>query len=53
MQSSMGDAIEHAGRPVIDLPPAYALRSPDAETRESGYRAIVEAFKHVHRLIED
>ena len=53
MQSSMGEAIEHAGRLVIaTIRPSYALRSPDAETRESAYRAIVQAFKHAHRLIE-
>jgi uracil-DNA glycosylase len=50
----MGDAIEHDGRLVIaTFHPSYALRSPDAATRESAYRAIVVAFKHAHRLIED
>jgi len=53
LQASMGDAIEHDGRLVIaTFHPSYALRSPDAATRESAYRAIVEAFKHAHRLIE-
>jgi DNA polymerase len=52
LQASMGDAIEHDGRLVIaTFHPSYALRSPDAETRERAYRAIVEAFKHAHRLI--
>ena len=54
LQASMGDAIEHDGRLVIaTFHPSYALRSPDAATRESAYRAIVVAFKHAHRLIED
>ena len=54
LQASMGDAIEHDGRLVIaTFHPSYALRSPDAATRESAYRAIVEAFEHAHRLIED
>jgi uracil-DNA glycosylase family protein len=54
LQASMGDAIEHDGRLVIaTFHPSYALRAPDAATRESAYRAIVEAFKHAHRLIED
>jgi uracil-DNA glycosylase family protein len=53
LQASMGDAIEHDGRLVIaTFHPSYALRSPDAATRESAYRAIVEAFRHAHRLIE-
>lgn len=53
LQASMGDAIEHDGRLVIaTFHPSYALRSPDAATRESAYRAIVEAFKHAHRLIQ-
>jgi uracil-DNA glycosylase family protein len=53
LQASMGAAIEHDGRLVIaTFHPSYALRAPDAETRESAYRAIVEAFKHAHRLIE-
>ena len=53
LQASMGDAIEHDGRMVIvTFHPSYALRAPDAGTRESAYRAIVEAFKHAHRLIE-
>jgi DNA polymerase len=54
LQASTGDAIEHDGRLVIaTFHPSYALRSPDAATRESAYRAIVVAFKHAHRLIED
>ena len=53
LQASMGDAIEHDGRLVIaTFHPSYALRAPDAGTRESAYRAIVKAFKHAHRLIE-
>ena len=53
LQASMGKAIEHDGRLVIaTFHPSYALRSPDAATRESAYRAIVEAFRHAHRLIE-
>jgi uracil-DNA glycosylase len=53
LQASMGDAIEHDGRLVIaTFHPSYALRSPDTGTRERAYRAIVEAFKHAHRLIE-
>ncbi len=53
LQASMGDAIEHDGRLVIaTFHPSYALRAPDAGTRERAYRAIVEAFRHAHRLIE-
>jgi len=53
LQASMGVAIKHDGRLVIaTFHPSYALRSPDAETRESAYRAIVEAFRHAHQLIE-
>src|SRR5471032_99865 len=53
LKASMGDAIEHDGRLVIaTFHPSYALRSPDAATRESAYRAMVEAFRHAHRLIE-
>jgi DNA polymerase len=53
LQASMGDAIEHDGRLVIaTFHPSYALRAPDAGTRERAYRAIVEAFKHAHRLTE-
>ncbi len=53
LQASIGDAIEHDGRLVVaTFHLSYALRAPDAGTRESAYRAIVEAFKHAHRLIE-
>jgi uracil-DNA glycosylase len=52
LQASMGDAIRHEGRLVIaTFHPSYALRAPDAETREFAYLAIVEALRHAHRLI--
>ncbi len=52
LQASMGQAIEHDGRLVIaTFHPSYALRAPDAGTREAAFRAIVDALKHAHRLI--
>jgi DNA polymerase len=54
LQASMGEVIEHDGRLVIaTFHPSYALRAPDAETRERAYQAIVEAFKHAHQLIDN
>lgn len=53
LQASMGEAIEHDGRLVIaTFHPSYALRAPDAETRDSAFRAIVEALRQAHRLID-
>ena len=53
LQASMGEAIEHDGRLVIaTFHPSYALRAPDAETRDAAFRAIVEALKHARRLID-
>jgi uracil-DNA glycosylase family protein len=54
LQASMGEAIEHNGRLVVaTFHPSYALRAPDAGTRESAYRAIVAALRHAHRLIDE
>jgi uracil-DNA glycosylase len=53
LRASMGEAIKHDGRLVVaTFHPSYVLRAPDAGTRESAYRAIVEAFKHAHWLID-
>ncbi|WP_438392524.1 UdgX family uracil-DNA binding protein [Caballeronia sp. DA-9] len=53
LQASMGEAIEYDGRLVIaTFHPSYALRAPDAETRDSAFRAIVEALRQAHRLID-
>jgi uracil-DNA glycosylase family protein len=52
LQASMDQVIEHDGQQVIaTLHPSYALRAPDAETRERAYQAIVAAFRRAHQLI--
>jgi DNA polymerase len=50
----MDQVIEHDGRRIIaTFHPSYALRAPDAGTRQRAYQAIVDAFRHAHELIHD
>lgn len=53
LQAAMGHAIEHDGRTIVaTYHPSFVLRAPDPETREQAYRAIVDALREAHRLIE-
>jgi uracil-DNA glycosylase len=52
LQASMDQAIDHDGRRIIaTFHPSYALRAPDADTRQRAYRAIVDAFRQARELI--
>jgi uracil-DNA glycosylase family protein len=54
LQVSMDQVIDHEGRQVIaTFHPSYALRAPDAATRQRAYHAIVDAFRRARRLIGD
>jgi uracil-DNA glycosylase family protein len=54
LQASMDQVIEHDGRRIIaTFHPSYALRAPDAGTRQRAYQAIVDAFRRAQRLIHD
>jgi uracil-DNA glycosylase family protein len=54
LQVSMDQVIDHDGRRIIaTFHPSYALRAPDADTRQRAYQAIVDAFRRAHDLIQD
>ncbi len=54
LQASMDQVIDHDGRRIIaTFHPSYALRAPDAGTRQRAYQAIVDAFRRAHDLIHD
>jgi uracil-DNA glycosylase family protein len=52
LQASMDQVIEHDGlRIIATFHPSYALRAPDAKTRDRAYHAIVEAFRRARQLL--
>lgn len=54
LQASMDQIIEHDGwRIIATFHPSYALRAPDAGTRQRAYQAIVDAFRRAQELIHD
>ena len=48
---ALGKTLEHGGRVIVaTYHPSFALRAPDAETRDSAYAAIVAALRQAGEI---
>lgn len=54
LKASLGKTLARGDYKVVaSYHPSYALRSPDAESRQAAYRAIVEALARARRLADE
>ena len=53
-QDALGNVVEHGERPVVTTYlPSFALRAPDAATRERTYGAIVSGLRHAGEFVHE